>query len=319
MSARKEPVEIPVYLFLGFLDSGKTKFITETLEDTRFNNGEKTLLLAFEDGEEEYEPGVGGPNVYFKMITEKSQMNERNLTDVFVKSGAERVVVEYNGMWNVNDFFEAMPEGWLIAQVMFLADAPTFGVYNQNMRQLVVDKLQMCDMVAFNRMNDSIEQMSLHKIVRGISRRCDILYDYDDGRTEYDEIEDPLPFDIEAPVIKIEDRDYAIWYRDLTEEMKKYDGKTVRFKGICATNPKFPDGCFVCGRHIMTCCVQDITYCGLVCKWADADKIFNTQWIILTARIDIRFSRLYGRKGPVLNVISVEQAQKLEDPVATFY
>ena len=36
--------EIPVYLFLGFLESGKTKFIQDTLCDERFNNGEKTLL-----------------------------------------------------------------------------------------------------------------------------------------------------------------------------------------------------------------------------------------------------------------------------------
>ena len=44
-------VEIPVYVFTGFLDSGKTKFIQETLEDARFNNGERTLIVQFEEGE----------------------------------------------------------------------------------------------------------------------------------------------------------------------------------------------------------------------------------------------------------------------------
>ena len=39
------PPEVPVYLFTGFLESGKTTFIQETLEDTRFNNGDMTLLL----------------------------------------------------------------------------------------------------------------------------------------------------------------------------------------------------------------------------------------------------------------------------------
>ena len=52
---QKLPMETPVYLFLGFLESGKTKFIQETLEDPRFNSGEKTLLLVCEEGEEEYE------------------------------------------------------------------------------------------------------------------------------------------------------------------------------------------------------------------------------------------------------------------------
>ena len=47
---------IPVYAFTGFLESGKTKFIQETLEDPRFNGGERTLLLVCEEGEEEYDP-----------------------------------------------------------------------------------------------------------------------------------------------------------------------------------------------------------------------------------------------------------------------
>ena len=45
-----------MYVFTGFLESGKTKFIQETLEDPRFNSGERTLLLVFEEGEEEYDP-----------------------------------------------------------------------------------------------------------------------------------------------------------------------------------------------------------------------------------------------------------------------
>ena len=49
-------MELPVYLFTGFLESGKTKFIQETLEDSRFNAGERTLLLVCEEGVEEYEP-----------------------------------------------------------------------------------------------------------------------------------------------------------------------------------------------------------------------------------------------------------------------
>ena len=44
--------EIPVYLFVGFLESGKTKFIQETFEDPNFDSGDKTLLLICEEGEE---------------------------------------------------------------------------------------------------------------------------------------------------------------------------------------------------------------------------------------------------------------------------
>ena len=41
--------EIPVYLFVGFLESSKTKFIQETFEDPNFDSGDKTLLLVCEE------------------------------------------------------------------------------------------------------------------------------------------------------------------------------------------------------------------------------------------------------------------------------
>ena len=47
--------EMPVYLFTGFLESGKTTFIKETLGDPRFNNGQRTLILLCEEGETELE------------------------------------------------------------------------------------------------------------------------------------------------------------------------------------------------------------------------------------------------------------------------
>ena len=49
----EETREIPVYIFTGFLEAGKTRFIRETLADKRFNPGERTLLICCEEGEEE--------------------------------------------------------------------------------------------------------------------------------------------------------------------------------------------------------------------------------------------------------------------------
>ena len=42
--------QIPVYLFIGFLEGGKTHMIQESLEDERFNSGEKTMLICCEEG-----------------------------------------------------------------------------------------------------------------------------------------------------------------------------------------------------------------------------------------------------------------------------
>ena len=75
--------EIPVYLFVGFLESGKTKFIQETMEDPQFDSGDKTLLLVCEEGEEEYAPEkFGFPGVTVEYITDKEQLNPQNLQNM---------------------------------------------------------------------------------------------------------------------------------------------------------------------------------------------------------------------------------------------
>ena len=313
-------MSIPVYIFSGFLESGKTTFIQDTLEDKRFNSGERTLLLVFEEGEEEYEPlKFSGKNVKIEIIDSEEELNEDYLKNLASSFRAERILVEYNGMWLIQKFYDNMPDDWVPYQNMLFFDTETFISYNQNMRSLIVDKLSDCDVVVFNRVPEGFDTMELHKIVRGTSRRTEILYEYRNGTLVPDEIEDPLPFDLEAPVIKIEDNDFALFYRDLTEDMKKYKGKTVMFKGIAATDPKFPDKTCALGRHIMTCCADDIQYCGLVSKVKDVSEVKNASWYIVTAEIDIRFSRLYGKKGPVFNVKSLIDADAPEEQVATFY
>ena len=221
--------DIPVYLFTGFLESGKTKFIQETLCDERFNKGEKTLLLVCEEGVEEYEPDeFSGENVFIKIVEEESELSEELLRSFIKETDAERVVVEYNGMWMLDSLYQAMPEEWVVYQEFMFADATTFLTYNQNMRQLTYDKLKSCELVVFNRFTREMDKMPYHKIVRGASRRADIAYEYAPDDVEYDDIEDPLPFDINAPVIEIGVNDYAIWYRDLTENPSNYEGKTIK-------------------------------------------------------------------------------------------
>lgn len=313
-------MQIPVYIFTGFLESGKTLFIQDTLEDKRFNSGEKTLVLVCEEGEEEYIPAkFSSKNVFIEAIDEKEDLTEDKLNALIKKHNAVRVMVEYNGMWPIQDFYDNMPENWTPYQSMLFFDANTFINYNANMRSLVVDKLQDADVVVFNRIPTGTDTMEFHKIVRGISRRADILYEYKDGTLIPDEIEDPLPFDINAPVIDVEDKDFALFYRDLTEEMKKYKDKTVRFTAIAAVDSKFPDKTCALGRHIMTCCADDITYCGLVAKISDTAMPENSAWYKVTAKIDIRFSRMYGKKGPVFYVKELIPTDAPEQQVATFY
>ena len=319
--AQKLPVETPVYLFLGFLESGKTTFIQETMQDPRFSSGEKTLLLVMEEGETEYETikFAGAENVDYVAIEDKAQLTESYLTELQKKFGSERVVVEYNGMWALEDFFQAMPEGWMINQIMTFFDARTVLNYNANMRQLVFDKVENAQLVVFNRFDDSMDKMALHKLVRGITRRTDIVYERADGRADFDDIEDPLPFDINAPVIEIEDKDYAFFYRDLTENMENYVGKKVKFKGIVATDKRLSPQDIVVGRHVMTCCADDIQYCGLACVLPNEMELQTRDWISVTATLGFQKHRIYKGKGPVLIAEKVIVCNPPDEQLATFY
>lgn len=311
--------EVPVYLFLGFLESGKTKFIQETFEDPRFDSGERTLLLVCEEGETEYDPKRFAVKNFAIETVLPEDLTAVRLAEIVKSSRAERVVVEWNGMRETSVLFDAMPDGWMLAQVMTFFDASTFLTYNQNMRQLVFDKVQYADMVVFNRFRETDSQEEYHKIVRAISRRPDIVYEYEDGRAVYDEIQDPLPFDIDAKVIEISDRDYAFFYRDLVEETPKYAGKIVRFKGIVAVDKKLKANTVVVGRHIMTCCEADIAYSGLVCIYAGNLPLKTRDWVTVTARIDLEYHKVYGQEGPVLKATALDYTQPPEEEIATFY
>lgn len=311
--------QIPVYVFTGFLDSGKTRFMQGTLEDERFNGGEKTLLLVCEEGEEEFDPAAfSGSNVYIEYIEDQDTLDDKALEALRKKYRAERVMVELNGMKQVSDFYARLPENWLVYQEIMFADATTFPMYNANMRSLVVDKVGGCEMVVFNRADESVDRMELHRIVRAINRRCDIAYEDEDGNAEFDDIEDPLPFDLDAEVIEIKDEDYGIWYRDVNEDMKKYSGKTVRFKAQVAHTRKLEKGCFVPGRFVMTCCVDDIEFMGYVCQYEQAEELQQRSWVWVTAKISLRYHKLYKEMGPVLTAIEVVPAEKAEQDVVTF-
>lgn len=315
---QQQQSDIPVYLFTGFLESGKTKFIQETLEDPRFQDCERTLLIVCEEGLEEYDASKFDSNVKIVYIENEDELSEVKLSSMAKANRAERVVIEYNGMWAMNSLFMAFPSDWMIYQEMSFANANTFMSYNQNMRQQTYDKLKTADTVVFNRCKPGVDKEELHKVVRAANTKSDILYEYEDGTVEADDIVDPLPFDLDADIVDIKDNDYAIWYRDMGENLKTYEGKTVRFKAMCANSSKLPLGIFVVGREVMTCCEADIQPAGIACEM-NGPKPRPRSWVILTAKVKIKKSPAYGNDvGPVLSVIKLEESDAPEQIVVTF-
>lgn len=320
MAATEELREIPVYMFTGFIDSGKTTFIQETLEDPTFNRGENVLVLVCEEGEEEYKPDkYPSKNNYIRYIDNQEELTAEYLSKLREEIDYDSVLVEYNGMWLSDVLYNNMPEDWVVYQEMNFQDANTFQIYNSNMRNLMVDKLKSASTVVFKNFNKEMDKMPFHKVVRAVNRRCEIIYEYGPNDIELDTIEDPLPYDMNLELIEIDNKDYAIWYADINENEDNYYGKTFKISGRSLIGGGLKEGQLVFGRHIMTCCVEDIQFGGLAAKYENTKDLTQGGWVRIVATVEREYTPIYKDYGPVLYVKSLEHIDAPEEEVATFY
>ena len=302
--------EIPVYLFTGFMDSGKTTLVKDTLFNQGFVEEGKTLLICCEDGDEEYDQAELKKNfVSFVTIEKEEDFNAENLKRIQEEYTPEQVFIEYNGTWGMDTILETdLPKYWTVVQQLATVDSNTFEMYLNNMRAMIMEQLFSADVVIFNRCDDNVDKGKFRRNVKALNRKAQLVYEREDG--SLDERPEELPFDISADHLEISDADYAIWYMDCLENPKKYEGKTVSFLGLVFNPDKLKKGIMVPGRFAMTCCVDDITFIGFKTKYDRENEIPHKSWIKIKAEIHVEFAKEYKGKGPVLYPITVEPAEK---------
>ena len=135
--------EIPVYLITGYLDSGKTTFVQQTLADPGFCEDSNILVISFEEGEIELEPTeFASDKVFHEVLDADCEYSALTFTDMVNRTNADKIIIEYNGMHLLEELYATLPRNWIIAQQVLFFDSTTFTVYNANMRNLTVDKLR---------------------------------------------------------------------------------------------------------------------------------------------------------------------------------
>lgn len=310
--------EIPVYLFSGFMDSGKTSLVQETLFENNFGEGAKGIIIMCEDGEKEYdEAKLATINIKLVTIESEEEFTLEKLNEINRSYLPEQVFIEYNGTWGMDKILDApLPEGWTIVQHLTTVDSTTFDLYMNNMRAMMQEQVFASDVVIFNRTDDNTDRGHLRRTIKNINRKAQIVYERKDGTI--DERPEELPFDINQDVIELSDADYAIWYMDAMENYKKYEGKTVKFLALCYNPDKLKKGIFVPGRFAMTCCIEDVQFIGFKCKYDRENEIAHKSWVNIEAKIHVEFAREYKGKGPVLYPVSITPAQKPEDELVYF-
>lgn len=311
--------EIPVYLFTGLLESGKTTCIQEVIEEGNFSDGAKTLLILCEEGEHEIDGELLMSNrISSVVIEEPEEFTEEACKKFQEKYKPDRVVIEYNGMWDMEELFgDILPETWLVVQTFATVNALTYQVYSSNMKPLLMAHFQMADLVIFNRCTDTFDKPAARRSVKAVNRRTQVLFEAEDGSVESN-IDEELPYDVNASSITLEDDDFGLWYLDISEHPEKYVGKTVTFKGQVYRNLTFPKDAFVPSRMAMTCCEDDIAKIGFMCHYAKASDFDTDSWVMVTVKVDMQKSRKHEGNFPVLYAEQVEPAEPPSEEVVYF-
>ena len=301
---------MPVFLINGFLEAGKTQFLEFTMDQEYFQTEGKTLLIVCEEGDTEYdEKKLKKHQTAVVYVDELSKLTPAYLNELEVIYRPERVLLEWNGMWNQDEL--TLPDDWNIYQQITIIDGSTFDLY------ILGAMLRNSELVIVNRCDGIADEKltSYRRTIRAMSRESEIVLEDKNGEIEQATLEEDLPYDINADVIQIKPEDYGIWYIDCMDQPERYKGKTVEFTAMVLKSPKFPKGQFVPGRMAMTCCEADMTFLGFMCKWKDAEKYKTKEWVKVRAKVGVEYQRDYHGEGPVLYAENVEKAAEIKDIV----
>ena len=308
----------PVYIINGFLDSGKSSFFAYTIGQPYFQTSGVTLLILCEEGEIEYtEDLLKRTNTVLELFDEEDKLTPAAMMALEAKYRPERVLIEYNGMWNFKKF--RLPKAWRLEQQITTIDASTFSMYYTNMRSLLAEQLRNSELIMFNRCDGIDEKtlLSYKRNVKAINQAAELVFENKDGEIDMTTEED-LPFDVNREPINLEGLNYGIWYLDCMEHPGRYIGKKVRFTCMVMHPDRFPRKYFVPGRMAMTCCANDMSFLGYPCRFENASVLPERAWVDVTARVEFRDFEEYQGEGVVLEALEVRKTRQPAEPVINF-
>ena len=309
-----EEYQIPIFLINGQLDSGKTRFISDTIAMGQFADAKNKLLIVCEEGEEEYSEKLLKDNGVDMVVVEKEDFNIETLSELDKKYDPWIVIIEYNGMWDPALILGSeKPRGWQVYQSITLVDANAFGLQWANMKSIIAESVKYADMVIFNRCKSGMDLGSYRRSMRALNPALQIIFE--DEKGDQVAISEQLPYDINADVIQVDDGDYGIWYIDMQEHPERYKGKVVEFVAKVMKPKAFPSKVFYPGRMAMTCCADDTSFLGYVCRSAYAPKLNAGDWVKIRAKVRYANLSVYGGEGPVLEAENIEPAEPIEELV----
>ena len=308
---------VPIYMITGFIEGGKTTLGLTVLGNERFTNGGRALVICCEDGEVEWDDeSLKKHNGVLVMLDSPEELNSRRLAELENEHKPSCVIIEYNSMWGLERLDTlVLPRLWDWAQVVTVADGPTFDNYMTNMRKLLTDPMKTADMICVNRCGPDFNKSSWRRQLRAMNSAATIFFENTDGSVDDGITDEDLPYDMKADVIHITDEQFGLFYVDSMEHPERYDGKVVSIVGQAWKRREFPKGFYYFAREAMTCCANDVAPCGWVCKGERTPD--NKTYFQLTARCKM-VQGPDGQTALMLNELKCERAKTPREQMVNF-
>ena len=306
----------PLFVCTGFLDSGKTTLVKDTLMEQDWIEEGLTLLIVCEEGEEEYSKEyLKEKNMVLLQIEDFEQLTPTFFANCEKNYRPVQVVIEYNGMWNLEELLSIRyPRNWELQGVYSTVDGTTLDMYLKNMRNLLMEQLTESELIVVNRCPDGVDRSGFRRAVKVQNPMAQLIFEGMDGQIIQPSAED-LPYDVKGDKIVIEDSDFGIWYVDAVDHPESYLHKEIEFKAQVARPKGMKPDMFVPVRKIMTCCADDTKYYGYPCKAGKKMDVVKNKWMKIRVRFEYESFAGYGDRQPVLYLIDMEPTEAPEEDV----
>ena len=298
--------KIPVFMISGILDSGKTKFIIDTFKSEEVLYS-KTLIIACEDGENEYDSQfLKDYKSVIEFVEDEEDFTLEYIQKLIIKHDPARIIIEMNGMWDLSKV--EFPIVMQLAQHIYLINYETFPIYFNNMRQKFLDYVKQADAVVFNRVPEDVSLESYASSFRLSNSNCQYVIEQPDGSFK-EAFEIVLPYDVNSDIIKVNDDDFGIWYIDTFDHPDKYEGKQIDIKVMVVKSKKLPKHAFMAARKCMNCCSDDIQLFGHLCLNPNKIELKDRSWVRIVASMEYVYNQKYQEDELVLTPSIIEEVE----------
>lgn len=273
-----------VFIFAGFMDSGKTTALQGVLSKNADELTDRALIICTEAGETEYSLELLKEyDVDVVYCNEEHPVTAGMLEEIDKAYNPKRVYLEFNGMWDLRMFLgQQLPAGWDINYIFSLVDAQTYDMYLRNMRQIIMNPLAVSDVILFNRCPEDIKEGDIRRALKILNENAVVYFVGMDGKL----LKGSDDFFVESKdgLISVEEDMFCSWFVDCIEHTDRYLNKKVHAKMMVTDGNGLGENQFYVGRMVAVCCEEDAQFIGFVAECNGTAPEKGT-WIDVTAYI----------------------------------